>query len=175
MMALYTSTALANDRIAILYYSIVLTVVTVIVAIVIGVIQLLSLIQNVAEPTGKFWEGVAVAGDHYDVIGTGGCLFCAAASSERRKRCADFLNKGGAICGSFVIFGALSVVLYKPWRRWFDERRRIHHHQHPDQLEQGPSAAGPIAADQHSHNSEIPDDAVQPSTATTPGQRESST
>ncbi|KAI4142792.1 MAG: hypothetical protein LQ341_003111 [Variospora aurantia] len=152
MMALYTSTALANDRIAILYYSIVLTVVTVIIAIVIGVIQLLSLIQNVAEPTGKFWEGVAVAGDHYDVI-------------------------GGAICGSFVVFGALSVVLYKPWRRWFDERRRIHHHQQqqPDQLEQGPSAAGPIAVDQHSHISENPDDAVQPSTATTPGERESST
>ncbi|KAL8976803.1 MAG: hypothetical protein Q9177_006767 [Variospora cf. flavescens] len=161
MMALYTSTALANDRIAILYYSIVLTVVTVIVAIVIGVIQLLSLIQNVAEPTGKFWEGVAVAGDHYDVIGNVVLIF---------------LNKGGAICGSFVVFGALSVVLYKPWRRWFDERRRIHHHQQqPDQLEQGPSAAGPIAADQHSHISDNPDDAIQPSTATTPGEQESST
>lgn len=69
MMAMYTSTALAKDRIAILYYSIVLTVVTVIVAVVIGFIQLLSLIQNVAEPTGRFWEGVSVAGDHYDVIG----------------------------------------------------------------------------------------------------------
>lgn len=69
MMALYTSTSAAKDRIAILYYSIVLTVVTVIVAIVIGVIQLLSLILNIAEPSGKFWDGVAVAGDHYDVIG----------------------------------------------------------------------------------------------------------
>lgn len=69
MMALYTSTTLAKDRIAILYYSIVLTVVTVIVAIVIGIIQLLSLVLNVAEPTGKFWDGVAVAGDHYDIIG----------------------------------------------------------------------------------------------------------
>ena len=55
MMALYTSTAMAKDHIAILYYSIVLTVITVIVAMVIGVIQLLSLILNVAQPTGKFW------------------------------------------------------------------------------------------------------------------------
>ncbi|KAL8731432.1 MAG: hypothetical protein Q9166_003407 [cf. Caloplaca sp. 2 TL-2023] len=70
MMSLYTSTALANDRIAILYYSIVLTLVTVIVAMVIGFIQLLSLVASVTEPSGRFWDGVAVAGDHYDVIGT---------------------------------------------------------------------------------------------------------
>ena len=69
MMALYTSTAAAKDQIAILYYSIVLTVITIIVAIVIGVLQLLSLILNVAEPTGPFWHGVEVAGDHYDIIG----------------------------------------------------------------------------------------------------------
>ena len=69
MMALYSSTALANDQIAILYYSIVLTFITVVVAIVIGMIQLLELILNVAEPSGKFWDGVAVAGNHYDVIG----------------------------------------------------------------------------------------------------------
>ncbi|KAL8657293.1 MAG: hypothetical protein Q9226_002060 [Calogaya cf. arnoldii] len=69
MMSLYTSTTLANDRIAILYYSIVLTLITVVVAMVIGFIQLLSLIANVSEPSGKFWDGVAVAGDHYDVIG----------------------------------------------------------------------------------------------------------
>ncbi|KAL9584577.1 MAG: hypothetical protein Q9212_002040 [Teloschistes hypoglaucus] len=108
-MALYTSTTLAKDRIAILYYSIVLTVVTVIVAIVIGMIQLFSLILNVAEPTGKFWEGVAVAGDHYDII-------------------------GGGICGSFLVFGVLSVLLYKPWRAWFEQRRRMH--QQPIQLEE---------------------------------------
>ncbi|KAI9845242.1 MAG: hypothetical protein M1837_004997 [Sclerophora amabilis] len=70
MMTLYTSTALARDHIAILYYSIVLTVITVIVAMVIGVIQLLSLILNVAEPTGRFWDGVEAAGDNYDIIGT---------------------------------------------------------------------------------------------------------
>ena len=69
MMALYTSTAFAKDRIAILYYSIALTVITVVVAIVIGVIQLLTLILNVAQPSGRFWQGVEVAGDHYDIIG----------------------------------------------------------------------------------------------------------
>ncbi|KAI4232795.1 MAG: hypothetical protein L6R40_007287 [Gallowayella cf. fulva] len=69
MMSLYTSTSLASDRVAILYYSIVLTLITVVVAMVIGFIQLLSLIANVAEPSGRFWDGVAVAGDHYDVIG----------------------------------------------------------------------------------------------------------
>ena len=69
MMALYTSTSLASDQIAILYYSIVLTAVTIIVAMVIGFIQVLSLILNVAEPTGRFWDGVQIAGDHYEVIG----------------------------------------------------------------------------------------------------------
>ncbi|KAL8788656.1 MAG: hypothetical protein Q9213_001584 [Squamulea squamosa] len=101
MMSLYTSTALANDRIAILYYSIVLTLITVVVAMIIGFIQLLSLIANVSEPSGKFWDGVAIAGDHYDVI-------------------------GGSICGSFIVFGALSVLLYKPWRRRFDKRRQVY-------------------------------------------------
>jgi len=30
---------------------------------------------------------------------------------------------GASICGCFVFFGALSVVLYKPWRRWIDRCR----------------------------------------------------
>ena len=55
MMALYTSTNLAKDQIAILYYSIVLTVITVLVAMAIGFIQLLTLVLNVAQPSGKFW------------------------------------------------------------------------------------------------------------------------
>lgn len=69
MMALYTSTSLAKDQIATLYYSIVLTVITVVVAIVIGFIQILNLILNVAEPSGRFWDGVQIAGDHYELIG----------------------------------------------------------------------------------------------------------
>lgn len=55
MMALYSSTTAAKDHVAVLYYSIVLTVITVVVAIVIGVIQMLSLILNVAKPSGRFW------------------------------------------------------------------------------------------------------------------------
>lgn len=97
MMTLYTSTSLARDTIAILYYSIVLTGITVLVAICIGVIQLLSLIANFS--SGPFWDGVNAAGDHFDVI-------------------------GGSICGAFVVFGGLSVLVYGPWRRWIEEGRR---------------------------------------------------
>ncbi|KAJ6021461.1 hypothetical protein N7540_006965 [Penicillium herquei] len=86
-----------RDPIAFLYYSIVLTVLTVIVAIVIGVIQLLTMILSVTDATGKFWDGVQIAGDYYDAI-------------------------GGGICGLFIIFGGLSVLVYKPWRRWMDRR-----------------------------------------------------
>ncbi|KAL6717136.1 hypothetical protein ACLMJK_005051 [Lecanora helva] len=106
MMALYTSSAFAKDQIAILYYQIVLTVITVIVAIVIGIIQMLSLILNVAQPSGRFWDGVELAGDHYDII-------------------------GGTICGSFIVFGAMSVLLYRPWRRRIDRRRQIQHQPQP--------------------------------------------
>ncbi|KAK0660620.1 High-affinity nickel transport protein nic1 [Lasiodiplodia hormozganensis] len=116
MMSLYTSTALARDRIAILYYSIVLTVITVVVALVIGVIQLLTLVLNVAEPTGRFWDGVEKAGDSYEII-------------------------GGAICGSFIIFGALSVVLYKPWRRRIDERRERRQAALLQNNQQGPASS----------------------------------
>jgi high-affinity nickel-transport protein len=70
MLTLYTSPSLSKDPIAILYYSIVLTAITVFVALVIGVIQLLTLIVNVAEPEGPFWEGVIFVGENYDKIGT---------------------------------------------------------------------------------------------------------
>jgi high-affinity nickel-transport protein len=86
-----------RDPIAFLYYSIVLTSLTVVVAIVIGVIQLLTMILNVTHAKGKFWDGVQTAGDYYDII-------------------------GGSICGCFIIFGGLSVLLYKPWRRWMTRR-----------------------------------------------------
>ncbi|KAJ5247865.1 hypothetical protein N7468_002848 [Penicillium chermesinum] len=86
-----------RDPVAFLYYSIVLTCLTVIVAIVIGVIQLLTMILNVTDAKGKFWDGVQTAGDYYDAI-------------------------GGGICGCFIIFGGLSVLVYKPWRRWMDRR-----------------------------------------------------
>ncbi|RAH86554.1 nickel transport protein [Aspergillus japonicus CBS 114.51] len=87
-----------RDPVAFLYYSIVLTCLTVIVAIVIGVIQVLTLVLNVATPTGKFWDGVQVAGDYYDAI-------------------------GGGICGCFLVIGGLSVLVYGPWRRWVARRK----------------------------------------------------
>jgi len=98
MMTLYTSTSLARDTVAILYYSIVLSAITVLVAMVIGMIQLLSVIANYS--SGPFWDGVNNVGDHFDII-------------------------GGAICGAFVVFGALSILVYIPWRRRFDRRTRI--------------------------------------------------
>ncbi|CZT18598.1 related to high-affinity nickel transport protein [Ramularia collo-cygni] len=99
MMSLYTSARLAKDTIAVLYYQIVLTAITVIVALVIGVIQLLTMIHNVRPDfEGPFWDGVDVVGDHYDVI-------------------------GGCIVGSFLVFGILSVLAYKPWRRTVDRKR----------------------------------------------------
>jgi nickel/cobalt transporter (NiCoT) family protein len=69
MMALYTTTPLSRDSLAILYYSIILTALTIAIALAIGIIQLLTLILHVKEPAGKFWDGVGVVGDHYDVIG----------------------------------------------------------------------------------------------------------
>lgn len=98
MMTLYTSTSLARDTVAILYYSIVLSAITVTVAICIGTIQLLSLIANFSH--GKFWDGVDAVGDHYDIV-------------------------GGAICGAFIVFGGLSVVCYGPWRKRMERRRVV--------------------------------------------------
>ncbi|TVY54489.1 High-affinity nickel transport protein nic1 [Lachnellula cervina] len=90
MMTLYTSTSLARDTIAILYYSIVLSAITVLFAMTVGIIQLLSIGANFE--SGPFWDGVNAVGDHYDIL-------------------------GGAICASFVVVGGVSVVCYKPWRR----------------------------------------------------------
>ncbi len=98
MMALYTSKAFSRDKVAILYYSIVLTGITVFVSAFIGLIQVLSLIQNVADPQGSFWDGVATIGDHFEVI-------------------------GGSICAVFFLVGVGSVVVYRPWRRRMDRSR----------------------------------------------------
>lgn len=100
MMSLYTSARLAQDIIAVLYYQCILTAITVAVAIVIGTIQLLSMILNInPDLDGPFWNGVQTASDNYDII-------------------------GGAICGSFVVFGFVAVLCYKPWRRSVDAKRR---------------------------------------------------
>ena len=94
----------AKDPLTFLYYSIVLTALTVVVALVIGIIQLLTLVLHAAEPSGRFWDGVESASEHYEVI-------------------------GGAICASFVVFGLLSTLLYKPWRsriETYKQARRQH-------------------------------------------------
>ena len=111
MMSLYTSARLAKDAIAVLYYQCVLTAITVAVALVIGIIQLLGLILNVTPGLhGSFWHGVEVAGDHYDII-------------------------GGGICGSFLVFGLLSVIAYAPWRRHIDKGRTIASDESGQQIE----------------------------------------
>ncbi|CAM6089112.1 unnamed protein product [Calypogeia fissa] len=91
----------AKDPVAFLYFSIVLTSLTVLVALIIGTLQLLTLILNVAYPDGSynsFWNGVNIAGNNYDII-------------------------GGGICGSFVVVGLASVVVYRPWRRWVEAKQ----------------------------------------------------
>ncbi|KAK9779517.1 putative Nickel/cobalt efflux system [Seiridium cardinale] len=98
MMALYSSKAFSRDTVAILYYSIVLTGITVFVSAFIGIVQILSLVQNVAEPDGSFWDGVSAIGDNFEII-------------------------GGSICGLFLVVGLGSVIVYKPWRRRMERRR----------------------------------------------------
>lgn len=97
MLALYTSKAFSRDPVAILYYSIVLTGITVAVSAFIGIVQVLSLVQNVAEPKGRFWDGVEAIGDKFDII-------------------------GGCICIVFVLVGVGSIVVYRPWRRQMERR-----------------------------------------------------
>ncbi|PHH64764.1 hypothetical protein CDD81_4026 [Ophiocordyceps australis] len=92
MLALYTSKAFSRDIVAILYYSIVLTAITIAVSAFIGIVQVLSLVQNVAHPQGSFWDGVSAIGDNFDII-------------------------GGSICGLFVLVGLGAAIVYKPWRR----------------------------------------------------------
>ncbi|KAG5990973.1 hypothetical protein E4U43_004151 [Claviceps pusilla] len=97
MLALYTSQAFSRDPIALLYYQIILSAITVLVSAFIGIIQLLSLVQNVADPQGPVWDGVAAVGDHFDIL-------------------------GGSICGLFLLVGVVSMLLYRPWRRRMERR-----------------------------------------------------
>ena len=91
----------AKDPIAFLYYSIVLTSLTIIVALVIGTIQLLTMLYKVQRhPSGPFWDGVAAAGDDYEIL-------------------------GGSICGAFIVVGLVSVICYKPWRRRIERKRGL--------------------------------------------------
>ncbi|KAH6999020.1 high-affinity nickel-transport protein-domain-containing protein [Ilyonectria sp. MPI-CAGE-AT-0026] len=123
MMALYTSKVFSRDTVAILYYSIVLTGITVFVSAFIGIIQVLSLIQNVADPEGSFWDGVSAIGDHFDII-------------------------GGSICGVFVVVGLGSVIIYKPWRRRVERRNRALASAADDGLEDDLGPASPPPSDE---------------------------
>ncbi len=100
MMALYTSKVFSRDAVAILYYSIVLTGITIFVSAFIGIIQVLSLVQNVADPEGSFWDGVGAIGDNFDII-------------------------GGSICGVFLLVGIGSVLVYRPWRERMERNRPV--------------------------------------------------
>jgi len=71
-----------------LFHSILLTSLSIGIAITIGFIQLLTLIYNIANPTGRFWDGVAWLGDHYDIM-------------------------GGIICGVFLVLGIGGVIVGK--------------------------------------------------------------
>ncbi|KAK4233968.1 high-affinity nickel transport protein nic1 [Achaetomium macrosporum] len=121
MMALYTSKAFSRDVVAILYYSIVLTGITVFVSAFIGIIQVLSLVQNVAEPEGSFWDGVSEIGEYYDVI-------------------------GGCICGLFLLVGVGSVLVYRPWRRRME--RRAARHAAESQTMPEPLSPDPLLSDE---------------------------
>ncbi|KAG6033519.1 hypothetical protein E4U41_006899 [Claviceps citrina] len=97
MLALYTSQAFSRDPIALLYYQIILSGITILVSAFIGIVQLLSLVQNVAEPQGPLWDGLSAVADHFDII-------------------------GGSICGLFLLVAIVSTVLYRPWRRRIERR-----------------------------------------------------
>jgi nickel/cobalt transporter (NiCoT) family protein len=79
-----------------LFHSILLTSLSIGIAVTIGVIQLLTLIYNVKEPTGPFWDGVQWLGDRYDIV-------------------------GAVICGAFFVIGVGGVIIGKVVR---DRRRR---------------------------------------------------
>ncbi|KAJ7641248.1 high-affinity nickel-transport protein-domain-containing protein [Roridomyces roridus] len=99
---LYTSSAFARDKVAIVCYSIVhypivLTSITVVVYLFIDIIQVLSLIQNVSDPKGGFWDGISAIADNFEIVSR-------------------------SIWGLFLLVGIASVLLYKPWRRTVDRR-----------------------------------------------------
>jgi nickel/cobalt transporter (NiCoT) family protein len=79
-----------------LFHSILLTSLSIGIALTIGVIQLLTLIYNIKNPTGPFWDGVQWIGDRYDIV-------------------------GAVICGAFLVIGLGGVVIGKIVR---DRRRR---------------------------------------------------
>ena len=118
MLALYTSKAFSRDPIAILYYSTVLTAITVGVSAFIGLVQVLALIQNVAEPEGPFWDVVEAIGESFDII-------------------------GACICATFLLVGVGSIFIYRPWRQRMDRTDQERLSTSGDE-EHEPSATSPL-------------------------------
>lgn len=60
---------------------------------------------------------------------------------------------GGSICGSFIVFGTLSILVYKPWRRRIDRQRGV-------KLQKDPSGAviTELAVDELAQGSRMAED-----------------
>jgi nickel/cobalt transporter (NiCoT) family protein len=87
-----------------LFHSMLLTSLSIAIAITIGIIQLLSLVYNVKEPEGAFWDGVQWISDRYDIV-------------------------GGVICGAFIVIGIGGVITGKIIRKRRRRRRRRTQHE----------------------------------------------
>ena len=91
---------------------------------------------------------MAVAEDHYDIIGQ--------SSSSKQKMSGKGTDKhiGGTICLSFIALGGFSVVVYKPWRKYIEKKRHSRHALQGDEIradvdiEDDPRARDPLASDQ---------------------------
>ena len=96
-----TSSLLASS-----YANVLLTGFTVFIALGVGILQMLNMLSNVLpewriDQSPAFWDGVATAGDRYDVI-------------------------GGTICGMFLVVAVGGWAGYKRWRKWILTRKSKH-------------------------------------------------
>ncbi len=71
-----------------LYYNMTITFASVVVALLVGLIEVLHLVADRLQPTGRFWDMVAVLNDHFGAIGF-------------------------VIVGVFVVCWGASVLLYR--------------------------------------------------------------
>ena len=71
-----------------LYYNMTITFASVVVALLVGLIEVLHLVADRLQPTGRFWDTVAVLNDHFGAVGF-------------------------VIVGVFVVCWGASVLLYR--------------------------------------------------------------
>ena len=81
-----------------LFHSMLLTSLSIGIAVTVGIIQLLSLIYNVKEPEGPFWDGVEWISERYDIV-------------------------GGVICAALLVVGISGVIAGKIVRKRRRRRR----------------------------------------------------